>query len=119
MLSSDFENIIEKIRTHLQDKEKKKILDTHIAKALGVSKEHFSRSKKTNKIPLESIIKFCAKENIIINYILFDQIPDSLHNATDNIITVKYFKNINSSAEGALNKEEKFEYLTSERRIYD
>jgi DNA-binding Xre family transcriptional regulator len=112
MINSDFTGVMEKIRVHLSDKYNKKIYDKDIALYLGISKEHFSRLKKGNKIPLESIISFCAKENIVINYILFGQIPDSLEKATDNLITVKYFKNINSSAGGgAFNYEEDFESL--------
>lgn len=112
MLNSDFKGVMEKIRTHLQDKHKEKIYDKDIAICLGISKEHYSRLKKGNKIPLESIISFCAKENIVINYILFGQIPDSLEKATDNLITVKYFKNISSSAGGgAINEEEYYETI--------
>ena len=112
MISSDFKGIIEKLRVHLQDKYKRKIYDKDIAKALNISKEHFSRLKKSNNIPLEAIITFCAKENIVINYILFNQIPDSLEKATDNLISVKYFKSINSSAGGgAMNYEEDYEKL--------
>lgn len=112
MISSDFNNVMEKIRVHLKNKHDKKIYDADIAKALGISKEHYSRSKRNSKIPLESIIEFCAKESIVINYILFDQIPDSLEKATDNLISIKYFKNINSSAGGgALNYEDDFEKL--------
>lgn len=112
MINSDFTGVMEKIKTHLQDKHNKKIYDKDIAASLGISKEHYSRLKKGNKVPLESIISFCAKENIVINYILFGQIPDSLEKATDNIISVKYFKNINSSAGGgALNYEEDYEKL--------
>lgn len=112
MISSDFNSIMGKIKVHLEDKYKRRIYDTDIAAALDISKEHFCRCKKNSKIPLESIISFCAKESIVINYILFDQMPDSLEKSTDKIITVKYFKNINTSAGGgALNEYEEFEYL--------
>lgn len=116
MISSNFEAIIEKIRVHLKEKNSCKIYDSDIAKALNLSKEHFSRSKKANKVPLQAIVEFCARENISINYILFDQIPDSLINSTDKIITVKYYKNINGSAGGGAfnddtNEEENCDYL--------
>lgn len=116
MISSNFEAIIEKIRVHLKEKNSCKIYDSDIAKALNLSKEHFSRSKKANKVPLQAIVEFCAKESISINYILFDQIPDSLTNSTDKIITVKYYKNINGSAGGGAfnddtNEEENCDYL--------
>ncbi len=112
MISSDFNNVMEKIRVYLQDKRNKKIYDKDIAAALGFSKEYYSRSKKENNVPLQPIINFCAKENIVINYILFDQMPESLNQTTDKIITVKYFKHINSSAGGgAYNETEEYEYL--------
>ena len=118
MITGDFINIMEKIRTHLQDKNSKTIYDKDIAASLKISKEHYCRLKKENKVPLEAIITFCAKENIVINYILFGQIPESLNSATDNIITVKYFRNINSSAgAGAFNYEECFEQLSIDSEV--
>ena len=118
MITGDFINIMEKIRTHLYEKSSKPIYDKDIASSLKISKEHYSRLKKANKVPLEAIIMFCAKENIVINYILFNQIPESLSLATDNIITVKYFRNINSSAgAGAFNYEECFEELSIDNEV--
>ena len=112
MISSNFNQVMQKIRVHLQEKSDSKIYDIDIANALDISKEHYSRSKKENKIPLQPIIEFCAKENIVINYILFDQMPESLYKSTDKIINIKYFKNVNTSAGGgALNDDEDCEYL--------
>jgi len=109
---------MDKIRVHLEQKHDKKIYDIDIAHSLNLTKEHFSRSKKANKIPLQSIVEFCAKENLVINYILFNQIPDSLSSSTDKIITVKYFKNINSSAGGgAINDEEDYEQLGIDEEV--
>ena len=118
MITGDFTNIMEKIRIHLYEKSSKPIYDKDIASSLKISKEHYSRLKKANKVPLEAIIMFCAKENIVINYILFNQITESLSLATDNIITVKYFRNINSSAgAGAFNYEECFEELSIDNEV--
>ncbi len=86
MNCSDFKSIIEKIRLHLEKKNSCKIYDIEIAKELNISKEHLCRIKKQNKIPLESIINFCAKENLMINYILFNQIPESLIENTNKIL---------------------------------
>ena len=114
----NFNNVIEKIRIHMQQKENKKIYDSDIASALDISKEHFSRSKKSNNIPLKPIIEFCAKENIVINYILFDQNPDSLKQSTDKLITIKYFKQINTSAGwGAINYNEEYEMITLDEEL--
>jgi len=120
MISSDFNSVMNKIRLHLKEKLNRKIYDVDIAKALNISKEHLSRCKKEKKIPLEPIITFCAKENIVINYILFDQMPDSLYKSTDKIISIKYFKNVNTSAGGgALNYEEDYEYLGIEKEVVE
>jgi len=114
----DFISVIEKIRVHMQQKQRKKIYDNDIAKVLDISKEHFSRSKRSNNIPLKPIIEFCARENIVINYILFDQSPDSLIQTTDKLITLKYFKQINTSAGwGALNEDEDFEIITIDEKL--
>lgn len=75
MHSSDINAIIEKLREHLAKKYNKKIYNRDIAKELGITKEHLSRIKQQNKIPLEAIVNFCAKEKLLINYILFNQIP--------------------------------------------
>lgn len=120
MICSDIKSIIEKIRVHLEEKNGCKILDIDIAKELNISKEHLCRIKKENKIPLESIINFCAKEHLVINYILFDQSLDSLYKNTDNILKIKYFKNINCSAGGgAINYDDNFEYISIDRAFID
>ncbi|NOX15793.1 MAG: S24 family peptidase [Epsilonproteobacteria bacterium] len=114
----DFNSVVEKIRAHMQHKQNKKIYDNDIAKALDISKEHFSRSKKSDNIPLKAIIEFCAKENIVINYILFDQSPESLMPPTQKLITLKYFKQINTSAGwGAINDNEEYETITIDETL--
>lgn len=92
MNCSNFKSIIEKIRVHLEEKKCCKILDIDIARELNISKEHLCRIKKENKIPLESIINFCAKENLVINYVLFDQSLDSLYKNTDKILNLSRLK---------------------------
>ena len=123
MISSDFNSVMNKIRIHIeesQDNKDKKVYDIDIAKALDISKEHYCRSKKESKIPLQAIINFCAKENIVINYILFDQMPESLNKITDKIISIKYFKNINTSAGGgAINEKENFEYIGLDKDVVE
>ncbi|MFK5881491.1 MAG: S24 family peptidase [Sulfurospirillum sp.] len=114
----DFNSAIEKIRVHMQQSHNRKIFDSDIAKELGITKEHFSRSKKSGNPPLKPIIEFCAKENIVINYILFDQSPESLMQPTDRLITVKYFKQINTSAGwGAINDDEGYESIMVDEEL--
>ncbi len=114
----NFSSVIEKIRAHMQQKEDRKIFDSDIAASLEISKEHFSRSKKNNNIPLKPIVEYCAKENLVINYILFDQSPESLHTSTQNLISIKYFKQISSSAGwGAINDDEEYETLALDEEL--
>jgi len=114
----DFNSVIEKIRAHMQQSQNRKIFDSDIAKELGISKEHFSRSKKSDNPPLKPIIEFCARENIVINYILFDQTPDSLMRPTDKLIMLKYFKQINATAGwGAINDDEECESIVLDEEL--
>ena len=85
----------------------KRVYDKDLAEALGISKEYFSMMKKRNRLPLEEIVNFCAKRNISINWLLFDQNPEFLCETTQKFAYIKYFKDINASAGGgALNYEE-------------
>ena len=52
MITGDFINIMEKIRTHLYEKSSKPIYDKDIASSLKISKEHYSRLKKANKVSI-------------------------------------------------------------------
>ena len=114
----DFNSVIEKIRVYMQQSKNKKIFDSDIARELGITKEHFSRSKKSGNPPLRPIVEFCAKENIVINYILFDQSPESLMQPTDKLITLKYFKQINTSAGGgAINDNEDYESIRVDEEL--
>ncbi len=102
----------------MQQSKNTKIFDSDIARELGITKEHFSRLKKSGNPPLKPIIEFCAKENIVINYILFDQSPESLIKTTDRLITIKYFKQINTSAGwGAINDDEGYESLRVDEEL--
>lgn len=90
----------------------KRVFDKDIAQALGLSRESLSQMKRRNRIPYEAIVYFCAKRQLSINWILFDQIPKSLEEKTEKFARIKYFKNLHTSAGGgALNDEEGFEYL--------
>lgn len=90
----------------------KRVFDKDVAHALGLSKESLSHLKKRNSVPYEAIVYFCAKRNLSINWILFDQIPTSLEEKTEKFARIKYFKELHTSAGGgAWNDEEGFEYM--------
>lgn len=94
--------IMRKIKIVLETERKNKmpIFEKDIADALCLSPANFSTMKKRNRLPLDEIIEFCAKRKININWILFDQIPDSLNEQTDRMIQIKHLNGINASAGG-------------------
>ncbi|NVJ52458.1 MAG: hypothetical protein HWD90_02095 [Campylobacteraceae bacterium] len=48
-----------------------KVNEKDIAKAMGMSPEHFSRYKKEKRIPYKYLIPFCMDNHININWILY------------------------------------------------
>lgn len=54
------------------------MLDIDVANALDISKSYYSLAKKGERLPLEQILIYCAKNNININYLLFSQSNESL-----------------------------------------
>ena len=98
-----------------------KIQYTDIAAALNINYNTFKQQlKRGAPIPYLEIMQFLAARKISINYFFFDQLPESLINATDNIIMIKYNKNINASAGGgALNHELFHEQVNIDRVLLD
>ncbi len=96
----------------------KRVYDKDLAEALGISKEYFSMMKKRNRLPLEELVNFCAKRNISINWLLFDQNPESLCEPTQKFAYIKYFKDINASAGGgAINYDEVAQKLYLDKEL--
>lgn len=92
--------IIEKLKDILStDGKDGKIFDKDVADALNLSQANFATMKNRNKIPYSNILDFCALKKISINWLLYNQSPDSLVDSTDKY-WVKYFPNINVSAGG-------------------
>ena len=114
-----FIEVIERIKDILSSEiSERKVYDKDVAKALNLSKEYFSILKKRGKIPLAEVIEFCAKRNISINWLLFDQDPKSLYKETEKFAYIKYFKDINASAGGgAFNYESSFEKLYLDKEL--
>jgi hypothetical protein len=69
-----------------------RVYDKDVANALGISKESLCHHKRKNSIPYEAIIYFCAKRQISINWVLFNQLPKSLEASTEPYVAIKYFK---------------------------
>jgi len=116
------EEIIEKLKDILSNEiENKKVYDKDVAEALGLSKASFSHFKKRGNVPLEAIAYFCAKRQISINWVLFDQQPRSLEEETEKYTRIKYFSKINAGAGGGSfnEEEEEYEYITMDHSLFE
>ena len=92
--------IIEKLKDILSaDGKSGKIFDKDVAISLGLSQVNFATMKNRNKIPYNRILDFCALKKISINWLLYNQDPNSLVSSTDKY-WIKYFPRINVSAGG-------------------
>ena len=78
----------------------RKVYDKDVAEALGINQLTLATMKNRAKIPYKEVLEFCAKRKISINWLLFDQIVDSLHAETEKFAQVRYFRDIYASAGG-------------------
>ena len=111
-----FGEIVEEIKDIISsDIPGKKVFDKDVAAALDISQMNFATMKKRDKIPFEELLNFCAKRSIAINWLLYDQSPESLIEPTNQFYMVRYFDAINASAGGgAFNDDEGTEELAIE-----
>jgi phage repressor protein C with HTH and peptisase S24 domain len=108
----DFPSVVDKIRARLQEEQTGTILDKDIARALDMTPAHFSRAKAGLTSPLGKLINYALKNRININWLLYDQIPESLEKETEKLIHIKYFKSVRGSAGGgSIVDNEQFEYI--------
>ncbi len=116
-----FEEVVERIKDIIsQEVGARKVYDKDVARALGITPEHFSMLKKRGRLPIKELLDFCAKRRININWLLYDQDPYSLCESTQRFAYVKYFKEINASAGGgAWNYELVSEPLYLDEKIVD
>ena len=109
-----FSEIIEHIKDIISsDMPGKKVFDKDVANRLNISQINFATMKKRNKIPYTELLDFCAQNAISINWLLYDQSPESLIETTDRFYRVRYYSDISASAGGgAFNEAEVCEDLT-------
>lgn len=109
-----FEDIVEKLKDIISTTVgAKKVFDKDVAAALGVEPTNFATMKKRNKIPFKELSEFCAKHRISLNWVLFNQSPESLVDATNRYYEVKYLRDVSASAGGgADNYYENVEVIT-------
>ncbi len=96
-----FLDIVEEIKDIISiDYKGKKVFDKDVADLLGISQMNFATMKKRNKIPFRELLDFCAKRSIAINWLLYNQAPESLIEATNKFFMIRYFSDVNASAGG-------------------
>ena len=101
-----------------QEVGERKVFDKDVAEALGINQLTLATMKNRAKIPYKEILEFCAKRKISINWLLFDQVVESLQAETDKFARIHYFKDIYASAGGgALNEEEAGEMMVLDEEL--
>lgn len=117
-----FNEIIEKLKDILsQELGNKKILDKDVAAALEIDYSKFRKQKsRSGLIPYSEIMIFLAKRKISINWFFFNQLPETLIEATSDYIILKYQKSIIASAGGGtINYEIAFSPLILDKQLLD
>ncbi|PLY08421.1 MAG: LexA family transcriptional repressor [Arcobacter sp.] len=117
----NYNEIIDKLKDILSEEVgNKKIYDKDVATALEIKHDTFRKQKSNNKIPYLEIMSFLAKRNISINWFFFNQLPESLIEATSNFIILKYQKSVIASAGGgAINYEIDTDPLIIDKQLLD
>jgi len=96
-----FEEIVERLKDIISEQiGQKKVFDKDVAGALGIEPVNFATMKKRDKIPFRELSEFCAKKRVSLNWLLFDQAPETLIDVTNRYYEVKYLREINASAGG-------------------
>ncbi|MDD2780936.1 helix-turn-helix domain-containing protein, partial [Sulfuricurvum sp.] len=81
-----FSDIVEAIKDIVSSEfPDKKVFDKDVAELLDISQMNFATMKKRNKIPFTELLDFCAKRSIAINWLLYNQSPESLIEATNRV----------------------------------
>ncbi len=98
----------------------KKIFDKDLAKSLDINHFTLATMKKRGKLPYDKILDFCAKRKISINWLLYDQVIDSIRDETEKYARIRYFSDIYASAGGgAENYDEKSQYINVDEKIIE
>lgn len=108
--------VIERLKDILAEElSGKRILDRHVAEALEINQPTFASLKSRGSVPYQQLLDFCARKKISINWLLYDQAPESLVDSTNRYNYVRYFADVSASAGGgAYVDDEAFENLAIE-----
>ena len=94
------DDILDKLKNILKtDSKTKKVFDKELAEALDLTQANFATMKNRGKITYTNILNFCAKRKISINWLLYNQNPNSLIDSTDRY-WIKYQPTVNVSVGG-------------------
>lgn len=106
------EEIINKLKDILSaDGKSGKVFDKDVADSLELTQANFATMKNRGKIPYANILNFCAKRRISINWLLYNQNPNSLLDSTDRY-WIRYYPSVNVSAGGgAFESEDNFDSI--------
>lgn len=115
----DFREILNRIKDILSDElGNRKVFDKDIAEALSINQVSFATMKSRQKIPYKEILEFCAKRKVSINWLMFNQVVQSIQEQSEKFEKIHYFKDIYASAGGgADNYEENSEYLSLDEEM--
>lgn len=115
----DFKEIVSRIKDILSDElGNKKVFDGDIADALGIKRFSFATMKSRKRIPYKEILEFCAKRKISINWLMFDQVVQSIADQSEKFERIHYFRDIYASAGGgALSHDEQSEFLSLDKEM--
>ncbi len=81
------DEIIERIKDIIaKEVGNRKVMDKDVAIALGITPANLCMLKARGVIPIDAIARFCAKRNICINWMLYDQHPRTLCESTEKYI---------------------------------
>ena len=115
----DFKEILNRIKDILSEElGNRKVFDKDIAESLGINQVSFATMKSRQKIPYKEVLEFCAKRKVSINWLMFNQVVQSIQAQSEKFEKIHYFKDIYASAGGgAENYEESSKYLTLDQEI--
>jgi len=104
----DILTVLERIKDILsQEIGSRRVYDKDVAEALGIHQLTLATMKNRAKLPYKEVLEFCAKRKISINWLLFDQMVESLQHDTNRFARIPYYKDMYASAGGgALNDED-------------
>lgn len=115
----NLKEIINKIKPLLTKELNKRATYKDVAQALKIPYNRFRQQIYSNTIPFEELLIFCFKKKISINYLFFNQLPETLIKDTDQLITLRYNSILGSLGDGLVNYELEPLSITIDKYLLD